>query len=45
MERICRQGEGLFPAPKEINFTLLVPGLGDDVQARCRGALRGGCAP
>lgn len=21
MERICRQGEGLFPAPKEINFT------------------------
>ena len=25
MERICRQGEGLFPAPKEINFTCSCP--------------------
>jgi hypothetical protein len=25
MERICRQGEGLFPAPKEIDFTCSCP--------------------
>jgi hypothetical protein len=25
MERICRQSEGLFPAPKEINFTCSCP--------------------
>ena len=36
MERICRQGSGLFPSPDEIRALVQLPGLGFDVQA-CRG--------
>jgi uncharacterized Zn finger protein len=32
MERLCRQGEGLFPAPKEIRFSCSCP----DVASMCK---------
>ena len=40
MERICGEKTGLFPSPSEITFDVQLPGLGLDVQARRRRALR-----
>ena len=39
MERICRQGAGLFPKPSEIRLFVQLPGPCLDVQARGGGAL------
>ena len=40
MERICRQGLGLFPAPRRDPLQVQLPGLRVDVQARGGGAVR-----
>ena len=39
MDRVCREGDGLFPAPEEIKLSCSCPGLGRHVQARRGGAL------
>ena len=40
MDRVCREGDGLFPAPRRDQAVLQLPGLGRHVQARRGGALR-----
>ena len=40
MERVCREGDGLFPSPREMGkLRCFVPGLGGHVQARVRSPL------
>ena len=36
MDRVCREGDGLFPSPGEIKLVLQLSGLGGHVQARVR---------
>ena len=39
MDRVCREGDGLFPSPKEIELSCSCPDWADMVQTRCGGAL------
>ena len=41
MDRVCREGDGLFPSPERDQAVLQLSGLGRHVQARRRGALWG----
>ena len=40
MDRVCREDDGLFPAPEEIELLLQLSRLGRHVQARRGGAVR-----
>ena len=39
MDRVCREGDGLFPSPERNQAVLQLSGLGRHVQTRCGGAL------